>query len=264
MFRDPFDNDVFVRWERRLLMGSTGFKPDKNIQQQMENKQPAKGFASLKAIFFDMDGVIYDSMGNHSVAWSKAFAHLGWDFPLEQVYLNEGRTGASTIHLLFNEKLGRQATEDEISQIYKNKTALFDQMERPKPLPGMSLLMGKAKAAGLEIWVVTGSGQDLLLEELCADFFGLIVKERIISGKDVKHGKPHPEPYLTALKRSGFVPEEVVVIENAPLGVEAAKAAGIVTICINTGILADEILWKSGADFVVKEVHQLETLIFAR
>jgi beta-phosphoglucomutase len=229
----------------------------------MGNKKLVNGASSLKAIFFDMDGVIYDSMGNHSVAWSKAFAHLGWDFPLEQVYLNEGRTGSSTIHLLFNEKLGREASEEEIGQIYKNKTVLFDQMERPKPLPGMYGLMQKAKATGIEIWVVTGSGQDLLLEELCADFFGLIVKERIISGKDVTHGKPHPEPFLTALNRSGFEPGDVVVIENAPLGVQAAKAAGIYTICINTGILADDILWNAGADVVVKEVHQLEKLIFA-
>lgn len=229
----------------------------------MNKELLAKGFASLEAIFFDMDGVIYDSMGNHAVAWSKAFGLLGLDFPLEQVYLNEGRTGSSTIHLLFNEKLGRNATEGEISQIYKKKTALFDKMERPRPLPGMLMLMERAKAAGLEIWVVTGSGQDLLLEELCADFFGLVQRERIISGKDVKNGKPHPEPYLTALKRSGFKPENVVVVENAPLGVEAAKAAGIYTLGINTGILADEILWNAGADVVVKEVHQLEKIIFA-
>ena len=228
----------------------------------MEKDRMLNGFASLKAIFFDMDGVIYDSMGNHSVAWSEAFAHMGWDFPLEQVYLNEGRTGASTIHLLYHEKLGRPATDEEISQIYQKKTAFFDRMERPRPLPGIARLMERAKSYGLEIWVVTGSGQDLLLEELCADFSGLIVKEKIISGKDVKNGKPHPEPYLTALARSGFRAENVVVVENAPLGVEAAKGAGIYTMCINTGILKDEILWNAGADAVVKEVHQLEKLIF--
>lgn len=228
----------------------------------MEKDRLLNGFASLKAIFFDMDGVIYDSMGNHSVAWSEAFAHMGWDFPLEQVYLNEGRTGASTIHLLYHEKLGRPATDEEISQIYQKKTAFFDRMERPRPLPGIARLMERAKSSGLEIWVVTGSGQDLLLEELCADFSGLIVRERIISGKDVKNGKPHPEPYLTALARSGFSAENVVVVENAPLGVEAAKGAGIYTMCINTGILKDEILWNAGADVVVKEVHQLEKLIF--
>lgn len=219
---------------------------------------------TLSAIFFDMDGVIYDSMGNHSVAWSKAFGHLGWDFPLEQVYMNEGRTGSSTIHLLSQEKLGRQATEEEISEIYGKKTEFFDLMEKPKPMPGMFALMERAKAAGLEIWVVTGSGQDLLLEELCNDFKGLVTKERIISGRDVTHCKPHPEPYLTALARSGFKADQVVVIENAPLGVQAAKAAGIYTLCINSGILADEILWNAGADEVVKEVHQLEKILFPR
>ena len=86
----------------------------------------ADGFASLKAIFFDMDGVIYDSMGNHSVAWSEAFAGMGWDFPLEQVYLNEGRTGASTIHLLYNEKLGRPATEAEIAEIENHLDEILD------------------------------------------------------------------------------------------------------------------------------------------
>ncbi len=228
----------------------------------MQNEQLLNGFGTLKAIFFDMDGVIYDSMGNHSVAWSKAFAHLGWDFPLEQVYLNEGRTGSSTIHLLYKEKLGRLATNDEIGRIYEKKSELFDGMVRPKPLPGISGLMEMAKRAGLQIWVVTGSGQAQLLDELCADFFGLIEKGRIISGFDVKHGKPHPEPYLTALARSGFQADQVVVIENAPLGIEAAKAAGIYTIAINTGILADEILWKSGADAVVKEIEEVERLLF--
>ena len=228
----------------------------------MKDGQFMKGSGFLKAIFFDMDGVIYDSMGNHSVAWSKAFAFLGWDFPLEQVYLNEGRTGASTIHLLYQEKLGRLATDEEISQLYRKKTEIFDQMARPVPIHGVIQLMKRVKAAGLEIWVVTGSGQDLLLEELCSDFSGLVQKERIVSGKDVKNGKPHPEPYLTALARSGFEAKDVVVIENAPLGIEAAKAAGLYTVGINTGILEDEILWNSGADQVVKEMHQLEAFLF--
>jgi len=230
----------------------------------MANKKLQNGFGNLKAIFFDMDGVIYDSMGNHAVAWSKAFAYLGWDFPLEKVYMNEGRTGSSTIHLLYQEKLGRLATDEEIGQIYGKKTEIFDSMAKPKPMKGILSLMSQAKAAGLEIWVVTGSGQDLLLDELCADFAGMVVKGQIISGKDVTHCKPHPEPYLTALGRSGFDAEEVLVIENAPLGVEAARAAGICTIAVNTGILADEILWQSGANEVVKEMCQVEALIFTK
>ncbi len=226
-----------------------------------DNKLP-NGFGSLKAIFFDMDGVIYDSMGHHSVAWHKAFADLGLDFPLEQVYMNEGRTGSSTIQMFYNENLGREATEAEILHIYAKKSEYFELMPKPVPIKGISKLMERIIKENLAIWVVTGSAQEQLLDGLCIDFFGYIQREKIVSANHVKFGKPNPEPYLMALKKSGFTADEVAVIENAPLGVQSAKAAGIYTIGINTGILADEILWNSGADVVVKEVHQLEKLIF--
>jgi beta-phosphoglucomutase-like phosphatase (HAD superfamily) len=122
--------------------------------------------------------------------------------------------------------------------------------------------MRQLKGAGVAIWVVTGSAQDQMLDGLCRDFPGLVVKENIVSAKDVRLGKPNPEPYLKALKSSGFTAGEVVVIENAPLGVQSAKAAGIFTVGINTGILDDEILWNSGADVVVKEISQLVKFFF--
>ncbi len=228
----------------------------------MDNRQFSNGFGSLKAIFFDMDGVIYDSMGHHSVAWNKAFAELGLDFPIEQVYMNEGRTGSSTVQMFFQEKLGREVTDEEIARIYAKKSDLFEVMPKPLPLVGTASVMERANRANIAIWVVTGSAQDQLLDGLCIDFAGLVRKDRIVSAKDVKFGKPNPEPYLMALKNSGFAANEVVVIENAPLGVESAKAAGIYTIGVNTGILADEILWNSGADVVLKEMHQLEKLLF--
>ena len=228
----------------------------------MHNEQRLNGFGTLKAIFFHMDGVIYDSMGNHSVAWSKAFAALGLNFPLEQVYMNEGRTGASTVQMFFQEKLGRRATEEEISFIYDHKSQFFEAMPAPVPIVGIKSLMERLSSEGIDIWVVTGSAQELLLDGLCSDFLGLVQKEKIVSAKDVRNGKPHPEPYQMALRKSGFGADEVLVIENAPLGVESAKAAGIFTLCINTGILADEILWQSGADVVVKEVVEVERIIF--
>jgi beta-phosphoglucomutase len=228
----------------------------------MEDKMFLNGFGSLKAIFFDMDGVIYDSMGNHSVAWNMAFGNLGLNFPLEQVYMNEGRTGSSTIQMFFQEKLGRKATEEEIKQIYAKKSEFFEAMPKPVPVEGILQLMERLKKENIAIWVVTGSAQEQLLDRLCIDFSGLIHKEKIVSANHVKKGKPNPEPYLTALRKSGYTANEVAVIENAPLGVQSAKAAGIFTIGINTGILTDQILWHSGADVVVKEMIQVEELIF--
>ena len=76
----------------------------------------------------------------------------------------------------------------------------------------------------------------------------------MVTGFDVKHGKPHPEPYLMGLQKAGIQASEAVVVENAPLGVEAAHAAGIFTIAVNTGPLPDDILRQSGADVVLPDM----------
>ena len=213
--------------------------------------------ANKKAVFFDMDGVLYDSMGAHADAWSKAFQHFGIDFPPEMVYQNEGRTAPSTINLVYQQNEKRKATDLEIDRIYSKKTELIADYPDAIPFDGVRELMENLKNKGIGIWVVTGSSQDKFLDALLRDFEGLITSERIISGNDVKHGKPNPEPYLTALEKSGFRAGEVVVIENAPLGIQSSKAAGIFTIAINTGILDDRILWESGADLLFKEWKEL-------
>jgi len=73
----------------------------------------------------------------------------------------------------------------------------------------------------------------------------------MVTGFDVKLGKPYPEPYLKGLQKAGIKPEEGIVIENAPLGVQSGHAAGIFTIAANTGPLADEVLKNAGADIVL-------------
>jgi beta-phosphoglucomutase-like phosphatase (HAD superfamily) len=73
----------------------------------------------------------------------------------------------------------------------------------------------------------------------------------MVTAFDVKHGKPHPEPYLMGLEKAGVSASEAIVIENAPLGVEAAHAAGIYTIAVNTGPLSPKVLLDAGADIVL-------------
>ena len=214
----------------------------------------------LKAVFFDMDGVIYDSMGNHAEAWCKAFEYFGVDFPAEMAYMNEGRTAASTINLIYQRDKNRAATPEEITAIYSKKTELFEQLPPSKKMEGIEELMTVIQENGIEIWVVTGSAQERLLEGLVKEFGRFITRERVISGLDVKHGKPHPEPYLMALKKSGFPAAETMVIENAPLGVESAKGAGITTLVINSGILPDSVLLDSGGDSIFSHHHEIASL----
>jgi beta-phosphoglucomutase-like phosphatase (HAD superfamily) len=72
----------------------------------------------------------------------------------------------------------------------------------------------------------------------------------MVTAFDVVQGKPFPEPYLKALSKSGLHPWEVAVVENAPLGVESAVAAGLFTIAVNTGPLESKVLKDSGANLV--------------
>ncbi len=221
------------------------------------NSSLNKTFHNKKGVFFDMDGVLYDSMGYHAEAWSNAFSHFGIDFPQEMVYHNEGRTASSTINLVFQENENRNATDVEIDRIYSKKTEIIADYPDALPFGSAKSLMENLKYQGFAIWVVTGSSQDKFLDALLLDFEGLITRDRIVSGREVTHGKPHPEPYLTALEKSGLKADEVVVIENAPLGIRSAKAAGIYTVAVNTGILDDRVLWDSGADIVIADLKEL-------
>lgn len=209
----------------------------------------------IKAMFFDMDGVLYDSMPNHEYTWKESFKTVGIDFPAEEAYMNEGRTGFSTIRYAFEKFLNREASEAEQHQVYDIKTQLMKQRPQASILPGMQKLLLNLKAKGIKVYVVTGSKQPSLVDKLDTDFG--VQREHIVSGKDVKQGKPHPEPYLIALNKSGLQREECIVIENAPLGVQSAKAAGLNTIAVNTGKLHDQVLLDAGADKLFADTEQL-------
>lgn len=200
---------------------------------------------AIKAVFFDMDGVLYDSMKNHASTWVESFRQAGIDFPAYDAYLNEGRTGPSTIRLAFKQYANREATEEDIQTIYDTKTQLIQKAPKAGILPGMQQVVKMTMEAGLMVMVVTGSKQPSLIERLKNDFS--IPNEAIVSGFDVKNGKPDPEPYLMALEKTGCRNTEALVIENAPMGIRAAYAAKIATLAVNTGILKEEELSKEGA-----------------
>ena len=172
-----------------------------------------------KAVLFDMDGVLFDSMPNHARSWAKVCTEYGLEMTPEEAYMHEGRTGASTINLLAQRYWHRDATEKEISDIYAEKCRLFNACPEAGRMPGAMELLTQVKAAGLTIVVVTGSGQQSLLSRLESNYPGFFCPELIVSSKDVSRGKPDPEPYLMGLQKAGVRAEEALVVENAPLGV---------------------------------------------
>ncbi|MBQ7570984.1 MAG: HAD-IA family hydrolase [Bacteroidaceae bacterium] len=211
----------------------------------------------LKAILFDMDGVLFDSMPNHAYAWSHAMTDFGLKMEPEEVYMNEGRTGKGTINILSNRYWGRDATDEEVQQIYDAKSSLFNTLPEAQPMPGAMDLLNKVRAQGLMRVIVTGSATHALLDRVNAAFPGIFSSELMVTAFDVQHGKPHPEPYLMGLKKANISASEAIVVENAPLGIQAARAAGIFTIAVNTGPLPDSVLLDAGANLVMPSMPYL-------
>ena len=211
-----------------------------------------------KAVLFDMDGVLYDSMKNHTYAWQEAMKKFGLDVPAEMTYQYEGMRGVETIQILMREQRNETIDEDEALRMYNEKARVFETLPAAPIMPGVLKLMHKIKDAGLQIVVVTGSAQKPLIERLLTDFEGFIVREKIVSAYDVTRGKPAPDPYLKGLlKAGGLQPHEAMVVENAPLGVSAGVAAGILTIAVNSGPLPNEALSSRGAALVYDNMEQL-------
>ncbi len=211
----------------------------------------------LKAVLFDMDGVLFDSMPNHAYSWSHAMTQFGLHITPEEAYMHEGRTGAGTIDILARRCWGREATEEEKQKIYKAKSDLFSQCPEAKKMPGAQELLEKVKAAACARIVVTGSGQLSLLDRLDHNFPDIFCRELMVTSFDVKYGKPNPEPYLMGLQKGHIEPWEGIVVENAPLGIQAASAARIFTIAVNTGPLPDHVLLDAGADLLFPSMQAL-------
>ena len=211
------------------------------------------GFEALrpKAVLFDMDGVLYDSMPNHAIAWQQSMAQFGILMTADDAYATEGARGVDTIRQMVKKQQGRNIDEAEAQRMYDVKSHIFHSLSKAPIMPGVLDLMHQIQSDGIQIGVVTGSGQRPLIQRILSDFKEYVDEKHITTAYDVKHGKPNPDPYLVGLKKAGdLMPYEASVVENAPLGVRAGVAAKIFTIAVNTGPLPAQILLDANADLL--------------
>jgi sugar-phosphatase len=193
---------------------------------------------SCSALLFDMDGVLIDSTPAVTRVWRRWATEHGFD-PDEVVTRAHGRPSISTIreylpnadHQAENREVERQEIED---------------LEGVLPLPGALQLLSSLP---LDRWaIVTSCTRDLAEVRIRAA--GLPLPKLFLTASDVTHGKPHPEPYLTAAKRLGFPPPECIVVEDVPAGIGAGKAAGMRVIAFRT-TLPDAELQTAKPDFIL-------------
>ena len=207
---------------------------------------------NIKAILFDMDGTLYDSMPNHASSWYQMVREHDIPCTPEEFYLYEGATGHFTVNLLIERTFNRPATEREIHDFYERKAEIFRSKPAPKVMPGArELIEGLAALPSHpQTILVTGSAQGSLLDRLDVDFPGRFPADRRVTALNVERGKPYPDPFLKGAELAGAKPQECVVIENAPLGVTAGHRAGCFTVGVATGPIPLATLKEAGADLV--------------
>lgn len=211
---------------------------------------------NIKAALVDCDGVLYDSMKNHSRAWVKLMTKNGIKCTRDEFYLLEGMVGTEVIKTKFKTGAGKVLTDDEALALYGVKGRYFRELGEVPMIAGTLNVLNYLKEHGVHSVLVTGSQQVSLIERIDQDYPG-IFSDRKVTGHDVRRGKPNPEPYLKGIAHAGVKASECMVIENAPLGVQAAHAAGCFTVAVTTGPINEKELYKAGADLVYPNMAAL-------
>lgn len=208
-----------------------------------------------KAVFFDFDGTLIDSMPAHVVAWEQILGEIG--IQLDDLYfqLHEGEKAEDTIARLLKENGMNWSDEDQF-ELIERKRKLYRSQAPSGLIPEAADLVRELNRRGIACDIVTGSIRSNMDAVMSPEEFALF--RRIYTPAEYGKGKPAPDPYLAALTQSGLSSEQCMALENAPLGVESAKAAGLRTVAITTTLPPK---YLQDADHVIHNFAELLNLL---
>jgi len=214
--------------------------------------------SSELAAIFDMDGVLVDTYHAHFKSWLAMAEPQGLSFTEAEFAPTFGRTSREIIAYFWGD--GR-FTDEEMAALDDKKEAAFRKIiEADFPaMPGVRTLLRDLHDAGFRL-AVGSSGPpeniDLVMDRIGARS----LFDAVVTGMDVTRGKPDPQVFLIAAERLGVAPQRCAVVEDAPTGVEAANAAGMVSIGLTSTGRTDESL--SAATLVVDSLDKLSPKLF--
>ena len=206
----------------------------------------------LKGVIFDMDGVLIDSHPVHRQAWRRFLATLGRDICDEQLdFILEGRRREEILRYFLG-----NLTEETVKEYGQQKDQFFqDNFKDVQLIPGIKPFLETLEAAGVRAGIATSASSSRTwgtLQRLKLDKKFVTV----VTGDDVTAGKPDPAAYRLAAQRMNLSPHELLVLEDAPCGVQAAKSAGMRCFGVPSNGRADA-LRRAGADHVISNFLDL-------
>ena len=210
-----------------------------------------------RALIFDMDGTIVDNMDFHTQAWITFFARRGQAIEPDAFFRDTaGRQGKE----ILRHYLGEQLTDDELATLNHEKEMLYRELYGPhrRVIAGFEALLEAGRAHGWKLAVATsaspGSARFILDEMDLQRHFDAVV----IGTVDVPRGKPHPDVFLKAADRCAALPAGCIVFEDAPLGVEAARRAGMRAVVLTTTLGAEAFAEFDNVIAIVNDFSELD------
>ena len=224
---------------------------------------------NVKALLFDLDGTLIDSMPHHHSAWVEWHARRGRVIDADAFFL--ATAGRANEEIFADMLPGADAAE--IERLVDEKETLYRQIAAPLLglIAGAHAYVQQARAAGLRLAVCTASTPQNMA--LAFARFGIDTwVDTVVSPADVSsapgatgerlRGKPHPDIFLEAARRLGIAPAHCIVFEDAPLGIEAARRAGMQAVALSTTLAASAFaafdnLLAVVPDFSSSDLHEL-------
>jgi sugar-phosphatase len=203
----------------------------------------------ISAVLFDLDGVLVESRESTERVW------LGWAQKngIEQGALRSAMHGVRSGDVV----RALRPDLDSLAEAAEIERLQAEDVEGLAAIPGALAALGALK--GDRVAVVTSGTRPLALARLAA--VGIDPPAVIVFADDVSRGKPDPEGYLTAARRLGADPAEALVVEDAPPGIEAAKAAGMAAVALPTTHAREEL---GRAEVILDSLEQLPELLATR
>jgi len=208
------------------------------------------------AVIWDMDGTLVDTAELHFAAWLAVARELNQHFDRADFAATFGKRNPEILRQLY----GNRFSEKEIADLGEQKEVNYREAARRQgvePLPGVRRLMQELHEAGFRQAVGSSAPRanlDLVMKLTKLE----TLFDALTSMEDTERGKPDPQVFLVAADRLGVAPNCSVVVEDAPVGVQAAKAGGMKCIAVDfVGHHGDAALRAAGADLVVKTLESV-------
>jgi beta-phosphoglucomutase family hydrolase len=208
-----------------------------------------------RAFIFDMDGTIVDNMAFHTKSWLAFFERRGQQLDADAFFkATAGRQGKE----IMRAHLGEHLSDAEAATLDLEKESLYRELYAPhrKTVDGFDDLVEQAKLRGVALAVATAAPNANI--EFTLD--GLDLRrhfDAVVGAADVARGKPNPDVFLKAAERCGVAPEHCIVFEDAPLGVEAARRAGMRAVVLTTTLPADAFAQYDNVIHIASDFAQL-------